>query len=243
MAIHSYPAPFQPPFYLSVAKGDVPGYSSIHKFGANFDIDPSSDPESVWTGGGLYPWDSLDSAETLYIKSDDSADTSTIEIQGLDSNWSAITETVSMTGTTAVTTTNTFRRVYRMAYNHGDPNVGTITAHVTSATGTVVAHIEGGYGQTLMCIYTVPAGYTGYMLNLDASLNKNEDGNLRVFQRPFGGAFKVAHMAEIYESIYRFDFAIPLKFEEKTDIDFRMAEVETNDTRCTANFDMLLVEN
>ena len=241
--ITHYPPIASSPFMLEVAKGNVDGHSSIHKFGANFDIDTNSDPETIWTQGGLYPWDSLATPQTLYVKSDSSSDTSTLEIQGLDSNWDEIIETVTLTGTTAVTTTNTFRRVYRMEYNQGNLNDGVITAHVTSGTGTVVAHIEEEYAQTLMMVYTVPAGYTGYMLNLDASLNKAEDGNLRVFRRPFGRSFRITHVAEIYESSYRYDFSIPLGFDEKTDIDFRLAEVETNNTRVTANFDMLLVRN
>jgi len=231
------------PFYLKVAQGEVSGHTSVHKFGANFDIDVGSSPESIWTYGGLYPWDSLSSPEILYVKSDNAADTSSIVVQGLDEDWNAVAETVQMAGTTPVATSNTFRRVYRMQYNHGYPNQGTITAHVTSGSGTVVAHIEEQYAQTLMTVYTVPAGYTGYMLNLDASLNKGEDGNLRIFQRPFGESFKIAHMAEIYERSYRYDFSVPLKFIEKTDIDFRLAEVETSNTRVTANFDMLLVLN
>lgn len=231
------------PFLISVAKGAVRGHSVVNKFGANFDVDTNSDPESVWTGGGLYPWDSLSTEQTIYCISTDAADTSTLEIQGLDNDFNIQTETVTMTGTTAVATTKKFRRIYRMAYNHGDPNEGVVTARITSGTGTVVAQIEEGYGQTLMAVYTVPANHSAYLMCLDSSLNKNEDGNLRVYQRPSGESFKIAHMAEIYESSYRYDFPIPLKFTEKTDIDVRIAEVESNNTRCTSNFALLLVND
>lgn len=227
----------------NIARGLVKDTSFIHKFGANFDIDTNSDPETVWSAGGLYPWDALATAQTLYIQSDDAADTSSLEIQGLDENYELLTEEVQMNGTTTVTTTNTFIRVYRMIYNHTAVNVGTVTARVTSGAGTVVAQIDPDYAQTLMCIYTVPAGYTAYLLAGDASLNKAEDGNIRFYQRPFGRSFKIAHMAEIYENWYRYDFPIPLPLPEKTDLDVRIAEVETNNTRCTANFDLVLIKN
>ena len=38
---------------LAIAQGDVNYYSSVQKFGANFDIGINSDPESVWSVGGL----------------------------------------------------------------------------------------------------------------------------------------------------------------------------------------------
>jgi hypothetical protein len=77
---------------LAIAKGEVNGYSVVHKFGANFDIDNGSEPETVWTGGGLYPWSSLATAQTLYVLSESSEDTGTLEIQGLDENYNLQTE-------------------------------------------------------------------------------------------------------------------------------------------------------
>lgn len=231
------------PFLISVAKGAVRGHSVINKFGANFDVDSTSDPESVWSGGGLYPWSSLATEQTIYCISTSASDTSTLEIQGLDDDFNIQTETVTMTGTTAVSTTKKFRRIYRMIYNHGDPNVGVLTARVTSGTGTVVAQIDAGYSQTLMAVYTVPANHSAYLMCLDASLNKGEDGSIMFYHKPFNQSFKIAHMAEIYESSYRYDFPVPVKFTEKTDIDLRIAEVETNNTRCTANFALLLVND
>jgi hypothetical protein len=108
---------------LAIAKGEVHGYSVVHKFGANFDIDNNSEPETVWTGGGLYPWSSLATAQTLYVLSESSEDTGILEIQGLDENYNLQTEELTLTGTTAVTTVNTFLRVYRMIYTDGGVQV------------------------------------------------------------------------------------------------------------------------
>jgi hypothetical protein len=139
---------------LAIAKGEVNGYSVVHKFGANFDIDNNSEPETVWTGGGLYPWSSLATAQTLYVLSESSEDTGTLEIQGLDENYNLQTEELTLTGTTAVTTVNTFLRVYRMIYTDGGAgNAGIITTRVGSSSGVVVAQIELVFHKPL-CVST-----------------------------------------------------------------------------------------
>lgn len=230
---------------LAIAKGESNGYSFVHKFGANFDVDNNSEPETVWTGGGLYPWSALNVAKTLYILSNDSNEEGTVELQGLDEDYNVVTETVTLNGSTAVTTLNTFLRVYRMIYTDaGGGNVGVITARVDSPSGTVVAQIEGVLSQTLMCVYTVPAGYTAYMMAVDFSVQKNKDAQVLMMQRTFNtNNFRIAHMAEVYESTYRYDFPIPLPLPEKTDLELRTDNVETNNTRVTSNFTMVLVNN
>ena len=230
------------PFYLSVSKDLVAGHESIHKFGANFQIDGNTDPETIWTGGGLYPWSALNTAQVLYAISTSTSDTNEMTIEGLDSDYNKITEVITLNGTTAVSTTNQFKRVYRMIYNHTAENVGTITLRTGSGTGTVVAQIDIGYSQTLMAIYTIPAGYTGYILQLGASVNKNEDVQIAMYQREFNQAFKIFHLSELYQESYSMNFPIPIKFEQKTDLEIRASEVETNGTRVTATFDLLLVK-
>jgi hypothetical protein len=228
---------------LSIAQGEIDGHSVVHKFGANFDIDNSSEPETVWTAGGLYPWASLATAQTLYCISTDAADTGSLQIQGLDANYELQSETVTLNGTTAVTTSNEYLRVHCMTYSDGADNVGDITARVTSGTGTVVAQVDAGFNQTLMAIYTVPAGHTAYILCGDFSVQKAKDAQVRFHQRPVGGIFTIAHMAEVFESTYRYDFPVPLPMPEKTDLEVRADNVENNNTRVTSNFTMILVEN
>lgn len=228
---------------LAIAKGESNGYSVVHKFGANFDIDNNSEPETVWTGGGLYPWSALATAQTLYCVSTEAADNGTLQIQGLDADYNLQSETVTLSGTTAVATSNEYLRVYRMVYSDDVSNEGVITARVTSGSGTVVAQIEQLFNQTLMAIYTVPAGHTAYILCGDFSVQKNKDAQVMFYQRPVGGIFTIAHMAEVYESTYRYDFPVPLAMPEKTDLEVRADNVETNNTRVTSNFTMVLVKN
>lgn len=227
--------------YLDVARLVIPNSKIVHKFGANFDIDQATDPESVWAGGGLYPWASFATAQTIYCISTSASDTATLTLEGLDSNYNEQTETVTLTGTSAVATTSTFIRVFRMSYEDG-PNVGTITARVTSGTGTVVAQIDVAFAQTLLAVYTVPAGHTAYMVALDASIDSSKNCQILMFQRLFGKPFRISHIAEA-SGHYRYDYHAPLRVPEKTDIDIRVDNVSGNDSRVTANFDIVLIRD
>lgn len=229
-----------PNVYLDIARGSISNSKIVHKFGANFDIDQGTDPESVWSGGGVYPWASLSSAQTIYCLSTDAGDTTTLTIEGLDANYDEISETVTLTGTSAVTTSNTFLRVFRMTYDA--TNVGTITARTVSASGTIVAQIDAGYAQTLMAVYTVPAGFTAYLVALDATIDGTKTCQMLMYHRLFGKPFRIAHVAES-DGHYRYDFTAPLTVPEKTDIDIRINEVSGNDARVTANFDLVLIKD
>ncbi len=230
-----------PNVYLDVARGAISNSKIVHKFGANFDIDQNTYPESVWTGGGLYPWASLASAQTIYCISTSASDTATLTVEGLDADYNEQTETVTLTGTTAVATTNTFIRVFRMTYEDG-ANVGDITGRVTSGTGTIVAQIDAGYAQTLMAVYTVPAGHTGYLVALDATIDGTKTCQVLMYHRLSGKPFRIAHIAES-TGHYRYDFYAPLAVPEKTDIDIRIDQVSGNDARVTANFDLVLIKD
>jgi hypothetical protein len=225
------------PFGLLGASGDMyDGLSVIHKFGYNPDIANGSVPETVWSAGGLYPWSAFDSASTLTVASTNASDTGQLKISGLDENFYMFSETVTLNGTSNVTTSRQFKRVYRMSY--ADDAVGNITAKISTTT---VAQIQAGKNQTLMAVYTVPAGYEAYLFTGDTSVNKGHDAQVGFYARLPGESFKIAHMAEVYENSYRYDFPAPLRIAEKTDLDVRVDEVENSGTRVTANFDLLLV--
>ena len=227
-------------FYLKVAQGEVGGHKYVNKFGANFDINTNTGPETIWSQGGLYPWGSLATASVLTVVSTDDADTSEIEIQGLDANYGLITETLTTTGTAPINTVNSFLRVFRVIYNHAGTNVGDVTL---SIGGVVVAKIDAGLGQTLMCVYTIPASYTGYLIQMNATAQKFKDAQIRILQRPENSSFKIVHMAEVFEGSYVYTPRIPIVLPEKTDVDFLASDAETNNTRITGTFEILLVQN
>ena len=226
---------------LDIARAAERDYTFEHKFGSNPNL--TSGSQTIWTQGGLYPWAALDGvAQTLYIKSTSASDTSTLEVLGLDDNWSLQSETLTMTGTTALPTVNTYKRIYRMIYDSGDTNVGVITARTVSGTGTVVAHILAEVAQTLMAVYTIPAGYNGYLCKYTAGIGKNGDSNFRIYVRDnhYGtSSFNIKSDINLYATTVSQDYTVPLRLIQKTDIDFR-ALTTGNNFSATASFDLIL---
>jgi hypothetical protein len=226
-----------PNYQYGIAAGLDNKLSSIHRIGFNGDITNSSVPESIWTVGGLYPWEQFGTGEQLDIVSDSVNDDMSVYIKGLDSDYNVITEVVTLNGTTPVTTTQTFLRIEGMYVT--EINNGNVTAEIS---GIPVCSIDLGEGQSVQCVYTVPAGHTAFLLCGDTTVNKGHDAQVRFYVRYFGGAFSVAHIAEIYEGYYRYNFPIPVKLPEKTDVDVRVLEVENSGTKVSANFDLVLEE-
>ena len=152
-------------FKYEVAEGLRQGYETWNKWGYNSDID--SGPETIWTSGGLFV--ELSSAETLDVVSTSTDDdgspagtgTNSIIIYGIDASYLPKTEVVTLNGTTAVTTTNTWLGVNRVATylaGSGGVNAGDINIDATTA-GTRQAQIPSGEGSTQQAFSFVPANH------------------------------------------------------------------------------------
>lgn len=226
--------------YFSIAQGQIDGYSLVHVTGYNADVDAAVD-ETVWGAGGLYPWSVWSTTRVVTVVSSSASDTGSVVVSGLDASYLPVSEEIDCNGTTPTTGTTAFIRVNSAVYKNGaSNNAGVVTITADSST---IGLIEIGIGQTLNGIYTVPAGHTAYILTGDFSVQKGEDAQVRFFIRPFGQGFRIAHIGEVFESTYRYDFIVPVAMAEKTDLDVRAALIETNNTRCTTNFSMILVKN
>lgn len=235
------------PWGLSVSQGDVAGHTFIHKFGAVPAMSQNTNG-TVWDKNDtVYPWSAFDTAGTLTVLTT-AANGSTVttdngltfRIEGLDANYEPTYEDFTISGSTA-TGSVTFKRVYRAYCTNGN-NTSEIRV---SRGGTEVLRINIGKAQTLMAIYTVPAGKTAYLMQGVASVQFGADATGDMFVRYFGQtAFRVGHSFEVsgaggpYNYIFQFPIAIP----EKSDIDVR-ATMRSNNARMTAAFDVLLIDN
>ena len=236
------------PWYLQVARGLVTGTSVVQRSGYNGDIG-NGETESIWVQGGIYPFTTWeDTAQKLYVISTSASDTGqTIYIEGLDASWNLISETITTTGTVAKATTQNFLRIHTARItSHNTPNVGSITFRLTSGTGTVVAHIGAGLGMTKLSQYSVPAGYTGYVMYGDATTFRTGSGNigsrLNMLVRPYNGTFLAVFTAEVVNGYYRNDFTVPMVIPEKSDIDVQIT-ADGNGTIATCNYQILLIQN
>ena len=246
------------PFYLQVARNQISFHKNIFKFGNNTSVGDSL--ETVWAEGGLYSY--LTSASVLKVSSSSTADTSagtgarTVELFGLDTNYDEINETVTLNGQTAVNTTKEYLRINRMVVRSagtGGANAGVIYAGTGTVTTGVPANkyatIAIGDGQTLMALWTVPAGYTAYLFQTGLSAactTSNKLLNVRIVARPFGEVFQIKDKfgmgvgGETVRQVYQY----PLKFEEKTDLEVRaIGDAGTANIQVSAGLDILYIKN
>ena len=244
------------PFNLQVAREQIFNHKTIIKFGFNPDVDNTL--ETIWAEGGLYSY--LESATVLKVSSSSTADTSagtgarTIEISGLDANYDEISETVTLSGQTAVNTTNEYLRINRakvLTAGTGGQNAGVIYAGTGTVTTGVPANkyatIAIGDNQTLMALWTVPKDYTAYLVQIDLSMNTevaNKYGTVSLVARPFGGVFNVQDKFALSKGIITQEFNFPLSYPEKTDIEVRAIASSINaDLAVSAGLDIVYIKN
>ena len=229
------------------------GFGEIHKFGAVPSMSQNTEG-TIWDEDDtIYPWSTIDSNGVLtvtVVEPNNEASTSTahngdtVEIQGLDGDYALQTETVTISGSSG-TTSNNFKRVFRAKFTDGgsfEPNTKRI---LIKSSGTTVAKILENIGQTLMSLYTIPAGKTGYLMRLDVTAQGTATGSFKLMVRPGGtGSFQTKHIAEVngVGGPYQLEYPIPQALTEKSDLDARMITF-SNNGRYTCTFDILLVDN
>lgn len=226
-------------WFFQIAQGLIAGHTPIFKAGYNPSVANNTE-ESIWAHSELYPWSGWGAGGTLSCVSASASDVGTLEIVGLRaSDWTQVTETVTMTGTTPVVTTNSFIRVNNVHYSHTSPNVGEI--HL-NRNGTCVAHIDAGNGQGQMAQYTVPAGHTAYLLTGNSNLGKGNDGTGKFKYRLYGSSFQTAMTFLLFQSTFNYTFEAPLALPERTDLDVTLI-ASVSGTAVTCAYSMILIAN
>ena len=152
------------PFDLQVARNQVFGHVNIQLFGYSASVG-STALGPLWEGltssGGAYAYPGSALQMTLVSTT---TDTQTVQVQGLDANYNILYENVVLTGTTPVTTVNSYFRINGLYITNG-VNAGTITCKNST---NLYAQINPGVGQTQMSLYTVPNGYTFFLTYIQA---------------------------------------------------------------------------
>lgn len=253
---------------LQISRGKTRGARHIHKFGKNDGINSSI--ETVWAAGGLHY--NPTTAGTVEIVSTSIEDVSTgdglatMVIEGLDSNYDEISETIALDGTTPVTTVNSYLRVHRaygtdlgsgatIATNPQFTNLGTISgthANLINPNDTVI-YIPPNVGQTQLGLYTVPRNHTAYIYEFATSAGKETVGSgtnpvatVRLLQRPnqpgTNCAWRIVDELIVKDTAIEIIYPIPLRVEELTDLEVRA--FTTSDTiPVSCEFDFVLIEN
>ena len=240
---------------LAIARGFTKGHRALYKFGYNPDV--NGEEETVWSQGGnmTYPT----SAVTMFVSSTSVNDANggtganSIIIQGLDENYDEIEETVLLNGQTQVATQLAYLRVYRAFVTlagTGGTSGGTIYIGSSGATGgvpntTIYANLHLG-NQTQIAAYTVPAGYTLYLddVNFTAALSQaNKTATCSFVSRTFGSnVFRTRFINVLQSNQLIAKFEYPQPFPEKTDLECRVI-TNTSNNAIGASFQGVLIKN
>lgn len=236
---------------LEIGRGLVRGATPVHRIGAVREMTGAA-TGTVWDRNDtIYPWSTIDNSgagRTLTLKvteTNNESSLSTAEngkqvfVEGLDVNFNAISETIDIVGSGGTGTT-TFRRILSATLLNGAVNTKRI---IIQANSIAVAQITENIGTSLMAIYTVPAGKEAYIMQGASEAAAAGDGAGYMYVRTFGETlFRVAHTFEVSGgSGYRYPFSVPLKVEEKCDIDVRVT-ARANNSRFTAVWDMIVLD-
>jgi len=211
------------PWYMQVARGLVPGATSVNIFGYQSAVGTTFIP--VWENATAYTYPG--SAITMYLWSSSSSDTTnTILVQGLDSSYNQISETVTLNGTTHVATTNTYLRINNLFVTSATAPVGIVNIGPSATlTTTQYAEIAIGVGKSQMTIYTVPNGYTFYLTRAEAT--SNQVGNIsssyctyRVLSISSTGVTQIV-LQTPFTSSFTALRNTPFAYSQKTDLQFQ----------------------
>lgn len=217
-----------------IAGGKAAGWSHINKFGYSDNIGTLS---TIWDGSNIYTYSSSAGAVTATSSSSDD-DGAVVEIQGLDANYNLTTYDLTL-GSTGANLIRVFRVKVKTPATGETANVGAISINIG---GALRAKILAGNGQTLMAVYTVPAGKTAYLANITMSVDKNVDAIFKLMTREIDdGGFQIKGQFGTFGTPIDHQYPVPLKFTEKTDIEVRADAGSTAGGGAT--FDLILVDN
>lgn len=233
-------------FYLNVSKGLVPGHSIVNKFGQN-DALNSSTYEDIWDGGGNYIYPANGTNPITKLVAHNSADTELIEVQGLDINGDLVTQTKTLTGLTAVTLDTPLWRVFRLK-NVGTSDLVDDVCAINDGDTIDYACINNGNNQTLMALYTIPNGKSGYLYqgtNNLSGVTRAVAASGKLWMRPYGLVFQLKKTFGVNSegnSFIRLPAPLPGKIPAKTDI--RVSAIASaNGVSLNTTFDILLVDD
>lgn len=229
------------PWELQVARNQIAFHKPLFKFGVNIDVNGSL--ETIWDAGGLYVYPSSALAMTVTSAAAVPANDNGVKVvvEGLDGDYNEVSQEVTLAGAGTATTTQTFLRVFRAYVSGSQAPTGNL--NITNG-GTTYARITLGDNQTLMALWTVPAGYTAYLSQINiatGTANINQYLTGLVTARPFNNVFRTV-IKQSFKEEATIIIPVPIPLTEKTDIEVRALSSGTNNI-VSADFSIIYIKN
>lgn len=250
-------------FLFKVARGEVEGAFLVHKFGRNENVKTNIVPVSI---GGNYRTPTT--AIQLKVNSSSSLDTAagvgarTLKIIGLNSTGDEISEELTLNGTSdSALSTKSYIRLYR-AYvldsgsyaNQTTPSQrGRLTIRDANGlhwTAINLADTNFGVSQTQIGIYSIPRGFTCYLLSKEMSVDTNKAAVIYFFQRQnitdTTAPYSAMRLVEQHDGVSGHIDVNPkniiTSFPELTDVGF-MAETTTGTASVSVDFELVCLKD
>lgn len=252
-------------YFVSCSVGDFTECRTVRKFGHNNDVSTTLEPIAA---SGFYRTPTT--AVTLEVISDSALDNNgstgvwSIVIFGLNSSFEEINETIIMNGTNpSLPTTKQFIRLFR-AYVLETGTYATQSS--ASQKGIITIREQGGgdiwlqideadtgfgSGQSQVGVYTIPKGWTGYLMSKCISIESNQPADIFFFKRlnadditPPYGAMRLVEEEQGVENFFCVNFKSPIQsFPEKSDVGFMGKKSGAGSASISVDFELLLIKN
>lgn len=218
-------------FLTQVARGKVTGASQVNIFAYSEKVQPSPAYYTLWENTGTTQYAFPASAVVMTLASTSASDNTqtTVLISGLDSTWDLQTETVTLNGTTNVTTAKSFLRINSIILTSPGTgqvsNVGVITA---KNGGVTYAQINAGIGRNQAALYSVPNGYTLYLYSINAFNGDASTGNFLNYQvkstnNALTNPVTLTILQTSWDTAYQVIRQNPFPYTQKTDVQWQFS--------------------
>lgn len=226
------------PFELQVARGLIKGHSLVNIFGYQLAVSSTFIP--IWENATVYTYPSA--ATVMQMVSSSASDTAvSVRILGLNADYEAITEVVTLNGTTPVSTMGSYLRINNLITVSGNA-VGNVTL---AASGVTYAKINAGVGRSQMSLYSVPAGYSFFLTRVDLFSNlSGGSGNhcLYKVQTEYPNGVNIDILQTPFTDRYEARRVVPFPYLEKTDIQWQ-AKVNQQTAEIGVVIEGILIRN
>lgn len=243
-------------FHLEVSRNHIPGMSIANAIGQIPDVDIADTPMSLWAapGKGRYPWPAA--AVSLELLSSSVNDTAagtgvrTVTLVLLDASYVQFTVVVTTNGNTAVSIPGSYLRVNDMritTVGSVGTNDGAVTLRIAGA-GSTLSYMVAGKGRAQQGIYTIPSGSNGYStykkVGIIRSAAAASNATIELTTRTAGSGWVTRDTSQVGTQSNPSDTTNPPIYPllgEKTDIEFVITDVTSNNTSVTCNLQILQI--
>jgi len=219
---------YSAPWDLQVARGKVPGVTQINIFGYSNTV--STTFVDLWEDG-QYSFPAATQTMNVYSSSASDAG-ATILISGLNANYDMISETVTLAGTSNVSTTTQFLRVNSMQVVTANVNQITNIGAITLKNAANVAMIHPQVGRMQNSWYSVPNNYSFYVRSINAFTGETKTGatpswfyyRVKNHNNITGMHYDV--LTTSFQNEYKVQRTNPVRYTQKSDIEWQFKSSE-----------------